>query len=517
MSYYVKNNELSTQTRNIMEVWSQVLVSSLIAYVVFYFVKSLIRWRKLPPGPWGLPFIGYGIFIPYQYEDPLKQLVAKYGKIFSLTIYGQDVVMISDLDLIKKCMVKDVFNNRPHDWMFTAFDKPNLISWNGEEWKEQRKFALRIFKQLGVGKKVVEEKIHDEIDYLFGQIGKQQKQLGTEKEGILMNPLLGPSASNVITLLVSGKRFDFDHPTRRVLDDSFLERDVEKMGSTLGIMNYLVPVLKLMLLVPSVKLKDSIDKFECVKKYIRTQMEYYRKTFDPQNDEALNFIEAYQQEMSNENVSGKYFDEEHLYANSMAFFVAGSATTKDFIEWCLQVLVVIPQIQEKMRQEIDSVVGRDRKIMMQDKQMLPYCEAVIAEVERFASIVPLGLIHVVGNDTELGPYSLSKGTNVIINTFDIHFDPKLFPEPDKFRPERFLSADGKKFIRDDNIIGFGYGKRSCPGEPMARTEVFLYVTTFVQKYIITAPPGVKLGLEAQMDFVSRIPKNNLRCLFQTRD
>ena len=500
-----------------MELWSQILVSSLIAYIVVYFVKSLIRWRKLPPGPWGLPFIGYGIFIPYEFEDHLKQLFAKYGKVFSLTIYGQDVIMISDIELIKKCMLKDVFNYRPHDWLFTLFDKPQLTSWNGEEWKEQRKFALRIFKQLGVGKTIVEEKIHEEIDYLFGQIEKQQKQLDTEKEGVLMSPLVGSSASNVITLLVTGKRFDFDHPTRKVLDDCFLQKDVPKLAGTLGITNYLVPLVRIMLFIPSIQMKESIDKFEHIKNYIRTQIEYYRKTFDPQSDEALNFIQAYQQEMSSDNVSGKYFDEEHLYANSTAFFGAGSATTKDFIEWCLQVLVVIPEIQEKMRQEIDTVVGKDRRVTMQDKQMLPYCEAVIAEVERFASITPLGLIHAVGDDTELAPYFLRKGTHIMINTFAIHSDPKLFPEPETFKPERFLSADGKKFIRDDNLIGFGYGKRACPGEPMARTEVFLYVTTFVQKYIITTPPGVTLSLETQINALARIPKTALQCLFHLRD
>ena len=500
-----------------MEVWSQILVSSLIAYVVVYFIKSLIRWRKLPPGPWGLPFIGYGIFIPYQFENYFKKLVAKYGKVFSLTIYGQDVVMISDIDLIKKCMLKDVFNYRPHDWMFTALDKPNLVSWNGEEWKEQRKFAVRVFKQLGVGKTVIEEKIHEEIDYLFGQIEKQQKQLDTKKEGVLMYPLIGPSASNVVTLLVTGKRFDFDHPTRKALDEIFLQRDVGKILGTLGIMNYLVPLARLMFLLPSTELKELVAKFEWIKNYIRTQMEHYRKTFDPQSDEALNFIEAYQQEMSNENVSRKYFDDEHLYSNAIDFFAAGSSTTNDFIGWCLQALVVNPEIQKKMREEIDSVVGRNRKVMMQDKPMLPYCEAVIAETDRFASILPLGLLHAVGDDAELGPYLLPKGTHVIMNTFDIHFDPKLFPEPEKFKPERFLSADGKKFIRDDNIIGFGYGKRSCPGEPMARTEIFLFVTSFVQKYIITAPPGVKLSLEAQIDGISRIPITALQCLFQPRD
>jgi cytochrome P450 family 2 subfamily U polypeptide 1 len=170
-----------------------------------------------------------------------------------------------------------------------------------------------------------------------------------------------------------------------------------------------------------------------------------------------------------------------------------------------------------MRSEIDSYVGVDRKISMKDKVNLPYCEAFFAEVERISSAVPLSLIHEVAEDADVGPYTLPKGTHFMVNTFAIHYNPEYFPEPEKFRPERFLSDDGRKFSRDDNLMGFGTGKRSCPGEPLAKTEVFLYITTCIQRYRLSAPPGVTPNLEAKIDQLSRVPKHGVQCVFHKRN
>src|SRR5882724_5074477 len=150
--------------------------SILAVYTVTYFIKKLNQSRRLPPGPWGLPFVGYAPFIPNQYDNLIKKLGSKYGKVFSLNIYGTDVILVSDFEVIKKLGLKDAFNYRPTDWMFTALTKaPNIVSWNGPEWLEQRKFAIRIFKQLGLGKQIMEDKIHKEIDYLCQQVESQQK------------------------------------------------------------------------------------------------------------------------------------------------------------------------------------------------------------------------------------------------------------------------------------------------------------------------------------------------------
>lgn len=78
----------------------------------------------------------------------------------------------------------------------------------------------------------------------------------------------------------------------------------------------------------------------------------------------------------------------------MAFFAAGSDTIKMTIEWLLFILAAHPDIQAKVQQEIDSVIGRDRAATFADKMNMPYTEAVITEVHRFASLIPTNLPHV---------------------------------------------------------------------------------------------------------------------------
>ena len=141
----------------------------------------------------------------------------------------------------------------------------------------------------------------------------------------------------------------------------------------------------------------------------------------------------------------------------------------------------------------------------------------MTEIERYASASPVGVFHAVSKDTPLGPYSIPEGTHIIMTPFAIHSDPEYFDEPHKFKPERFLSLDGKNFIRNDKVMGFGSGKRSCPGEPLARTEVFLYMTSFIQKYMIAPPSGVTPTLEAVTDNFGRSPKQEVRCLFHERN
>ena len=496
-----------------MDFLQQILATFVFGYILLSSIKSYWKRRNLPPGPYGLPLVGYAPFIPTEYQSLFNEFTKKYGRIFSLTLYGTDVVVVSDFDVIKKILMKDVFNGRPDKWFFSLFGSL-LISWNGEEWKEQRKFALRIFKQLGLGKEVIEDLIHKENDYLLEQVMKKQAE--NLKDGYPINTLLGPSSSNVISLLVLGDRYDFDHPTRIQMDNTVIPKPEQQRGSYFGITGYLISMVLLLMKIPFGIFRQFRENIDWIKKYMASRQKYYQQNFDPDNDDVVNFIQAYQKEMKDPSLDKKYFDDEHLYSSALTFFLAGSVSSKDFLEWSLSALVVHPEVQEKMRQEIDSVVGRDRRISMHDKQFLPYCEAVITEIERFSSITPIGIPHAVLEDTDLENYFLPKGTQVIIDALNVHFNPEYFEEPTLFKPERFLSPNGK-FVRNEKVIAFGYGKRSCPGEPLARTEIFLYLTTFVQKYVITSTPGSLPSLEGKLLPLSRVPKIPLKCVFHPRD
>ena len=78
--------------------------------------------RQLPPGPMGLPIVGYIPFLPFDYEDKMRQLFKRYGRMFTLTLGSSDVVFVADIELLKSMMKQDVFNYRPEFTGFSAFD-----------------------------------------------------------------------------------------------------------------------------------------------------------------------------------------------------------------------------------------------------------------------------------------------------------------------------------------------------------------------------------------------------------
>ncbi len=103
-----------------------------------------------------------------------------------------------------------------------------------------------------------------------------------------------------------------------------------------------------------------------------------------------------------------------------------------------------PEIQSKIQEEIDDVVGRDCLPNFYDRDQMPYTEATIMEVQRIATITPLGFPHRASEDTTLFGYTIPQNALVMSNLWGIHHDREIWKDPESFRPERFLDGDKLK-------------------------------------------------------------------------
>ena len=154
-------------------------------------------------------------------------------------------------------------------------------------------------------------------------------------------------------------------------------------------------------------------------------------------------------------------------------------------------LLKYPECKTKMCTEIDRVVGKARPPSLDDKKHMPYTKAFLMEVLRYATVVPNGVPHVCKKDVTFDGYDIKRGTFLFPGLWFIHHDEKLWGDPWNFRPERFLDSNRELLAADHDLrkawIPFSLGRRACPGEELALTRTFLYLTRILQEFDITPP------------------------------
>ncbi|KAJ0116179.1 hypothetical protein J7T55_005125 [Diaporthe amygdali] len=173
-----------------------------------------------------------------------------------------------------------------------------------------------------------------------------------------------------------------------------------------------------------------------------------------------------------EKADGKMSAEEEyvLKWSAASLYTGGADTSVSSISTFFLAMVLHPGVQQKAWEEIDRVVGGDRLPTLNDRENLPYVEAVLKEVFRWHPLVPMGLPHLVTQDDVFEGYLIPKGAIIIPNIWWFAHDPAVYPNPEVFDPSRFL---GSNPAPDPYDYAFGFGRRTCPGKQLGDSSVWL--------------------------------------------
>ena len=121
---------------------------------------------------------------------------------------------------------------------------------------------------------------------------------------------------------------------------------------------------------------------------------------------------------------------------------------------------------------------------------MPYTEAVVLETLRMSSLMPFGIPHTITKDISFHEYLIPKDSVILANIYDVHHSEKSWGDPEAFRPERFLTVDGKEINKNHPpVVAFSIGKRACLGETLARDNIFLFLTSLFQRFRILSDPA----------------------------
>ncbi|KAJ6559124.1 cytochrome P450 [Mycena vulgaris] len=146
-------------------------------------------------------------------------------------------------------------------------------------------------------------------------------------------------------------------------------------------------------------------------------------------------------------------------------------------------MAVHPEVQKKAQNEIDAVIGTYRLPEFEDRPSLPYVEALYREVMRWKPVLPLGVAHATSADDIYEGYFIPKGATVFSNIWAMTRDESIYPEPERFNPNRFFTADGR-LNDDDTVLAFGFGRRICVGRHTADATIWATITSVLSAFTI---------------------------------
>uniref|UniRef100_A0A3B3V4T9 Cytochrome P450 2J6-like n=1 Tax=Poecilia latipinna TaxID=48699 RepID=A0A3B3V4T9_9TELE len=425
----------------------------LVLCVVFLLLQlKPQRPKNFPPGPPSLPVLGnlWNLNI----NNPLKdfdRLSQSYGNVYSLFLGQKPAVVINGFKAMKEAMVVKAadFAGRPQNILITnATDNKGVILVDyGSLWRDHRRFALMTLRNFGLGKKSMEERIHEEIQHIIKTLD--------DNTGKTLSPqfMFHNAASNIICKVLFGKRYEYEDETIKIIIRCFTET-IKIANGPWAMIYDSFPLIRPLRLPYNKAFQNTFINIS------RRLVDEHKKSRVP--GEPRDFVDCYLDELDKVcHVDDSTFSEEQLTRMTFDLYAAGTDTTSNTLLTGFLYLMVYPHIQERCQQEIDRVLQGHDQATFEDRHSMPYMQCLPLHHEGHRHLVLLGFMCLL---REEGQWKF----------------------PHEFNPENFLNEQGE-FVKPEAFMPFSAGSRICLGEGLARMELFLIMVTLLRRFKFVWP------------------------------
>ncbi|RVW54501.1 Flavonoid 3',5'-hydroxylase 2 [Vitis vinifera] len=471
----------------------ELAAATLLFFITRFFICSLFPKpsRKLPPGPRGWPLLGALLLLGNMPHVALAKMAKRYGPVMFLKMGTSSMVVASTPEAARAFLkTLDInFSNRPPNAGAThlAYGAQDMVFADyGPRWKLLRK--LSNLHMLG-GKALEDSSQVRTVE--LGHMLRAMLELSQREEPVVVPEMLSFSIANMIGQVILSRRV---FETKGSESNEFKDMVVELMtcAGYFNIGDFIPSIAWMDIQGIERGMKHLHKKFD---KLLTRMIEEHTASAHERkgNPDFLDVVMDHQG-----NSTGEKLTLTNIKALLQNLFAAGTDTSASIIEWSLAEMLKNPSILKRAQEEMDHVIGRNRRLVESDLPKLPYLQAICKESLRKHPSTPLNLPRVSTQACEVNGYYIPENTRLSVNIWAIGRDPDVWENPEEFRPERFLSGRNAKIDprgNDFELIPFGAGRRICAGARMGIVLVEYILGTLVHSFDWKMPDGVEINMD----------------------